>query len=496
MTRAVVVGAGVGGLAAAARLSHGGYDVTVLEQSAELGGKLGIVRRDGYVFDTGPSLVTMPHVLRAVFDDTGGPADLPLDRLPVACRYRFPDGTVLDMPGFAEQIPAALDAALGAGTGAQWSAFSARAERIWDATHAAFLESSIGPRDLLTLGRRVGDVRTIAPWSSLRGLGARYLTDPRLAMMLDRYATYTGSDPRRAPAALATVPHVEQRWGSWHVPGGLHLIAEALAARARLCGTDIRTGVTVTGIATERGRVRGVHTTDGTVDADVVIANADAEQVYRDLLPPSRRTALTRRRIGATTPSLSGFVLLLALRGRDPDTPHHRILFPDHYDDEFDAVFGTRSRAAHPAADPTVYVSAPNDPALRPDDDSDAWFVLVNAARHGRDSRALVDWDAPGLAETYADRILAIMAARGVDVRDRVRWRQILSPADLQRRTMTPGGSIYGTSSNGALAAFLRPANRSPVDGLFLVGGSSHPGGGLPLVTLSAEIVDRMVRGA
>jgi hypothetical protein len=135
----------------------------------------------------------------------------------------------------------------------------------------------------------------------------------------------------------------------------------------------------------------------------------------------------------------------------------------------------------------------PDDPALRPDDDTEAWFVLVNVARHGTGSSALVDWDAPELSEGYADRILDVMAARGVDVRERVLWREIISPADLMRRTMTPGGSIYGTSSNGATAAFLRPANRSPIPGLFLVGGSSHPGGGLPLVTLSAQIVDELI---
>ena len=150
--------------------------------------------------------------------------------------------------------------------------------------------------------------------------------------------------------------------------------------------------------------------------------------------------------------------------------------------------------------DPTVYISAPDDPAVRPDQDHEAWFVLVNAPRHqpdrgGRSARGTVgvDWDAPGLAQSYADRILAVMAARGLDVRDRVLFREVRTPADLERRTRSVGGSIYGTSSNGARAAFLRPANRSPVPGLFLVGGSSHPGGGLPLVGLSAKIVADLI---
>ncbi|WP_433028219.1 phytoene desaturase family protein [Actinomycetospora sp. CA-053990] len=183
-------------------------------------------------------------------------------------------------------------------------------------------------------------------------------------------------------------------------------------------------------------------------------------------------------------------MLLLGLDGRDPATPHHRVLFPPSraaYDAEFDAY-----RGAEPPAEPAVYVHAPDDPALRPDDDSEAWFVLVTAPRH--DPGGGVDWDAPGLAARYAERILALMAERGVDVRHRIRHCAVRTPADLERETLSPGGSIYGTSSDGALAAFLRPANRSPVDGLYLVGGSAHPGGGLPLVTLSAEITARLVR--
>jgi phytoene dehydrogenase-like protein len=142
-------------------------------------------------------------------------------------------------------------------------------------------------------------------------------------------------------------------------------------------------------------------------------------------------------------------------------------------------------------SDPTIYVSAPDDPATRPDDDSESWFVLVNAPRHDPD--AGVDWDAPGLSDRYAARVLEVMAARGLDVRDRVRWCVARTPADLARETGSVGGSIYGTSSNGARAAFLRPGNAAPVRGLYLVGGSSHPGGGLPLVTLSAEIVAGLV---
>jgi phytoene dehydrogenase-like protein len=165
---------------------------------------------------------------------------------------------------------------------------------------------------------------------------------------------------------------------------------------------------------------------------------------------------------------------------------HHTVLFPADYDDEFDSVFHGRM-----PRDPTIYISKPTDPHVAPPG-CEAWFVLVNAPRHGT-GPAEFDWDATGAGDRAADAVLAGLAARGFDVADRVVVQQVITPADLQRRTWTPGGSIYGSSGNGARAAFLRPANRSPVPGLFLAGGSAHPGGGLPLVALSGAAVARLV---
>jgi phytoene desaturase len=483
MARVVVVGAGLGGLAAAARLAAVGHAVTVLEQAPEVGGKLGWFARDGHGFDTGPSLVTLPQVLRDLFAATGAPLDDVLDlvRLDPAVTYRFADGSRVAVPGDLPGVREVL--------GPEWSALLDRAGEIWRATEQPFLRSPLqGARTLARLARSADDVRTVAPWSSLRGLGAQYLTDPRLRVLLDRYATYSGSDPRRAPAALATVPWVEQAFGSWYVRGGLRRLALAVAERAAQCGAVVRTSTPVTRVLVEGGRTTGVQLAGGErVPADAVVVNADATALYDRLLPADAPVRRARATLARATPSSSGFVLLLALRGRTPDLAHHTVLFPDDYDAEFDGLF-TDPR---PLADPTVYVSAPDDPATRPDEDSESWFVLVNAPRHepGRG----VDWDAPGLADTYADRVLAVLARRGLDVRDRIRWREVRTPADLGRATGSVGGSIYGTSSNGARAAFLRPANASPLPGLYLVGGSAHPGGGLPLVTLSAEIVAGLV---
>lgn len=477
MSRVVVVGAGVGGLAAACRLAARGHRVTVLEAAEQVGGKLGTYEREGFRFDTGPSLLTMPEVFRDLFAATGGwPPSLVLERLDPLIRHRFADGTWLDTSDDLTVLTDRLDAALGVGAGADWRAFLERAGRIWEASRGPFLESPLhGPRTLASLAlRHPGDLATLTPGRTLRALGRRYLRDPRLRVLLDRYATYTGSDPRLAPAALAAIPFIEQQQGGWYVEGGLHRIAEALLQRALDLGVEVRLGTRVSRILDP---ATGVVLADGSeVSADLVVANTDAAHLYGDLVP-SRRAS---RRLARTTPSLSGFVLLLALRGRSADQAHHTVLFPADYDAELDAVFGSR-----PVDDPTVYVCAPPDGAPN---GHETWFVLVNAPRQGP-----FDWRAPGVREGYAERVLKVMAERGLDVRDRLLWREVRTPADLEDRTGSVGGAIYGSSSNGARAAFLRPANRSPVPGLFLVGGSSHPGGGLPLVALSARIVSELV---
>ena len=486
MSRVVVIGAGLGGLAAAARLAATGHAVTVCEQAANLGGKLSTAQHGGVRWDTGPSLLTLPQVLGDLFRATGEPLEtvLSLRRVEPVARYRFADGTMLDAPGSIDAFCQHVDTVLQPGSGDDWRRLMNRAADIWKVVEEPFLRAPLhGARTLGRVAKRPREARTIAPLQTLRGLGTRYLRDPRLRMFLDRYATYTGSDPRRTPATLAVVPYVEQAFGAWYVEGGLYRIVEAVADRAREHGAALRTNADVAGVLVEGGRVTGVRLQDGQLlPADVVVANADASHLYADLLPRDV-AAKALRALRRGTPSLSGVVLLLALRGSTPDLQHHTVLFPRDYDAEFDAIFSSRPR---PVADPTLYVSAPRDPALAPAD-AEAWFVLANAPRAGA-----VRWD-ESTAQGYAEHLLGVLAARGLDVRQRIEHMTVRTPADLQEQTRAPGGAIYGTSSNGTRSAFLRPANTSPVRGLYLVGGSSHPGGGLPLVLLSAEIVAGLV---
>jgi phytoene desaturase len=493
MSRIVVIGAGVGGLAVAIRLAQAGHHVVIHERSGTTGGKLGVYERDGFRFDTGPSLLTLPQV----FDGLG--LDLQPAPLDPVVRHVFPDGTRLDSSADHEVFLERIATALGPAAADDWANFWRRAERIWDASWRSVLRRPVTPATLAALSWRLGDLRAIAPGRSLRSLGRHYLRDPHLRMLLDRYATYTGADPRRAPAALAAVPYAELAFGGWYLPGGLGTLGAAMTTRCAALGVEIVLNSPVARIETSGGvgssggagssgggkgggtagcgRVRGVRLASGAyVPADIVVSDADALDVYRDLLPdPSRLARLSDR-------SLAGFVLLLGVRGETPELAHHTVFFPDYYDAEFDAIFGSAARRARPASDPTVFVTRAVDPAVRPAG-HEAWFVLVNAPRHGYEWSA-VDWRRPGLADAYGKHVLAVLARRGLDVRNRLVFCETRTPADLADATAAPGGAIYGTAGG-----LMRPANRGPVPGLFLVGGSVHPGGGLPMVTLSAEIV-------
>jgi phytoene desaturase len=489
----VVIGGGVGGLAVAARAAAAGKRVVLCEQADVVGGKLGLFERDGFRFDTGPSLVTLPYLLDDLLRTTGvEPREhIELRRLDPIARYRFCDGTWFDAPSDALAFEDAVEA-LRPGNAKQWRAFYEHAGRIWDATRVPFLESPLrGPWDLVKQSVRVRDLVTIAPWRTLRSMAEHYLDDERLVTFVDRYATYTGSDPRRAPAALASVPYAERHFGAWYVNGGLRQIADVLLERCVALGVDIRTRADVVEVVVRNGRASGVVLADGSrIDASAVVANADAAHLYDDLVAPSAAQRKAKRALAKSEPSLSGFVLCLGVKGRTPVTAHHTVLFPERYDDEFDSVFGDKHHGPRPVADPTIYISNPADSAVRPDG-HESWFILVNAPRHTAqgDTQEGVDWSVPGRADGYADLVLQRLAERFFDVRPHVVFSELRTPADLATRTRASGGSIYGTSSNGSRSAFLRPSNQSPVPGLFLVGGSSHPGGGLPLVMLSAQIV-------
>ncbi len=463
--RAVVVGGGVGGLATAIRLGAAGLDVTVLERAPEVGGKLAVRERDGFVFDIGPSLVTLPHVYDELFRCAGTTLadEVDLVRLDPQFRYRWPDGHTIEMrddgcdePGYREFID--------------------HGRQIWEISERTFFAGPMGsPLSLLRRMRSPLDLVRIDPMRTLAASAARSFRDPRMVQWAGRYATYSGSSPYRAPATLGCIAHVEHAYGCWYPRGGLGALRDAFARVAARVGVEVRCTTEVTAITATGDRVDGVRLADDTtLPADVVVSNADATHLYRDLLADPRAL----RRVERATPSTSGFVVLAGVRGHTPDITHHNIWFNADYQREFAQI-----AQGDLADDPTIYacVSSVTDATQAPADHEN-WFVLVNTP-------AGVDID----AARYEALVLERLAARGTELRDRLVFTETITPHAFEQRYRSPGGSIYGTSSDGRQAAFRRPANRGSRRGLYLVGGSSHPGGGLPLVTMSARIVSDMV---
>jgi len=473
----VVVGAGVGGLATAIRLGAAGHRVTLCERHPRTGGKLTTGAHDGYHFDLGPSLLTMPEVFDELFRLAGSTiaGELDLVRLDPQFHYHWPGGGELVVPDDPAATATAFDA-FAPGAGAAWRRLDARGKRIWDVSERTFFAGPMErPSQLLRRMRSPRDLLAIDALRTVRGRAAALFDDPRLVQWAGRYATYSGSSPSKAPATLLCIPHLESSRGCWYPMGGMGALAAALQRAAVAVGVEIVTGADVAKVRADAAGVTGVELATGDViEAPVVVANADAEHVYADLLPDRPALARVRR----AERSMSGFVVTAAVSGRTPGIGHHNVWFSADDGAEFDALDGGRM-----APEPTIYacVSAVTDRTQAPVD-GENWFLMINTP-------AGADLD----GDVQRDVVLDHLARRGVDLRSRLVWSATMTPADLAARDRSPGGAIYGSSSNGRRAAFVRPGNRGAWRGLYLVGGSSHPGGGLPLVAISARIVAAMI---
>lgn len=482
--KALVIGAGLGGLSAAIALAARGAEVTVLEALDAPGGKAGTVRLDGVEVDTGPSVLTMPEALDALLRLGGrrlGDAVVLREPRP-AFRYRYPDGVCLDVFPTPEETLESISAALGPRARDELAAFLTYAGRIWDAAapHFVFGAAPTVGR-VLSLGlQALASLRHIDPLRSMKTAIDQQVTSPHLRRLLYRYATYNGSDVRRAPATLGCIAHVELALGGFGVEGGIAAVVHALVAVAEDLGVTVRCGAPVAQIRlSPLGRVTGLGLQDGTaLDADVVVANADPALVMAGLLPPQTRH-------GLSTPigSMSGWNAILRAT-RPPPTAAarvaHTVLFCDDYVQEFADIFD-RDR---PPQDPTVYLCAQEACHGRAGwPDEEPVFLMANAPPEpaAGPPRPPEVW--ARLEETVLRRLDAAGLRTPGDV---VLWRR--TPADLAARFPGSRGSIYGGASNDLFAAFRRPPNRiSRVPGLYLASGGAHPGGGMPLALLSGQ---------
>ncbi|MQS11863.1 NAD(P)/FAD-dependent oxidoreductase [Streptomyces kaniharaensis] len=465
------------GLAAASRLATLGHRVTVCEAGGTYGGMVGRYERDGFAFDTGPGLLTLPAVYRDLALKTGKePLEQLVDLAPVdpESRHLFPDGTDLALPNASRGgVGQALDAAFGTGSGALWNAVVNRGRTVWEATRRPLLEEPLpaDPRPLhadpypVPPRRGLARLRPAGRWT-LADVAARELGGhPGLTALLHEHALRFGFDPRTAPAGATVLPYMEQSFGVWYVRGGLRALADAVYRRCEQRRVEFRFDTRFEQVVERDGRACGIDTSAGSIEADVVISAVGA--------PAQDRTDPVPGRV----------VVLLALRGERPAGTVHRTVV--HAADPAAELAGIFTWGAPLADRPTVQVLRPDDPSLHPAGHETA--VLTATAPAGG-----VDWTEPGAADRFADRMIAHADAAGLGLADRALWRVVRTPADTERESGSPFGAVPRPALAGDRGAYLQaPTEQAP--GHYRIGGAAHPGGGLARVGMSACIAANLI---
>jgi len=484
-----IVGAGLGGLSVACLLAIKGHKVTILEKNRRPGGKINEIRADGFRFDTGPSLLTMPFILESLFEYCDVDINDYLDIKPVdpICRYFYPDSTQFDC--FQDtSLNVAQIQEFAANDVDAYKKFIAYSGKLYERIKEAFLFNPL--YDLSDLGSlNLTDFFRIDAFDTVAESIDKRFQSEKLRQFFKRFTTYNGSSPFQAPATLNVIPHVELALGGYYIDGGMYALVEALTRLADELGVEISCDTEIREITTHNGSTSGLTDASGNrIQADLVVSNADAYETYLHLVAQSSISNRKQNRISNLEPSCSGFVLLLGTDRTYENLLHHNIFFSEDYEREFKQIFDHKVMPD----DPTIYIanSSQTNPAHAPEGCSNL-FVLVNAPYLSDQ----YDWETK--QESSKNLIIEKLENNGLnDLGDHIIFSKCITPKDFHQRYRSNRGSIYGTSSNSRFAAFMRPRNKSrSVDGLYLVGGSAHPGGGIPLVTLSAfhaaELIER-----
>lgn len=483
--KAAVIGAGIAGLAVAIRLARQGFQVTVFEANDAPGGKVAELRMEGFRFDMGPSVLTMPQYIDELFTLCGeNPRDhFTYQRLDPIFRYFYADGTELTTPA----DPECLADELAAKTSVKREIvlkFLKRSRDKMELTDPVFLQRSLhnwrNYLDRATL-RGVLNFYKVEAFTTMARANARLFRDEKVAQLFNSYASYNGSDPYQAPATLNLISHYEITLGAFHCHGGMYTIARELTALAQRQGVAVHVSAAVERINVENGKVQGVSVNGEELRFDTVVSNSDVNTTYDRLLCGEIRPSLTLDR-----PKSGSVIVFLWGMGKSyPRLHFHNMFLAPDPKEEYRHIFQLRDVCN----DPSVYVHIGSKAnAADAPDGCENWFVMVSVPHDsGQDWRAIVK-------RTRANVLSRLNAQLGEDLEPLIRCEQVMTPPHIAQRTSSHLGAVYGNSSNGMFSAFLRHPNfSSGIEGLYFCGGSVHPGSGIPLCLLSAKITAGMV---
>jgi phytoene desaturase len=478
--RAGIVGAGIAGIAAAIRLANKGYQVDVFEANSYPGGKLSEITCQGYRFDAGPSLFTLPELVEELFTLSGERAQDYFEyiQLPINCHYFYEDGTFLkayaDRNDFLEEInqktsedPETVSAALDSSAhlyGTLSDLFMKRSLHRW--------QTFVNPK----AWRAYGQLHRLDFFRTMHQANEQRFADVRVVQLFNRYATYNGSNPYETPATMNIIPHLEFNIGAYFPTKGMYSITESLFGLAKRVGVTFHFGAKVEEISTHKQGIRGIKVNGAVQPYSIVVSNMDVVNTYRKLLshvkPPTR--LLTQPK------SSSALIFYWGIEQTFEQLDLHNILFSRDYQQEFEHIF--QKKAIY--HDPTVYINITSK--YKPDDappGCENWFTMINVPNNsGQDWDRLIDQARQAIVDKVSRNLR-------VDLSSKIVCEEILDPRTIESRTSSSQGALYGNSSNNRYAAFLRHANFSrKIKGLYFCGGSVHPGGGIPLSLLSAKI--------
>ena len=481
--KVVVIGAGLGGLSAAISLATEGFSVDLLEKNDKVGGKLNILEKDGFTFDLGPSILTMPHIFQKLFTHAGKKMEDYVSIQTVEPHWRnfFEDGSTLDLCSDPVRMKHELDK-LGPNTANEFEQFLAYSKKLCEITEQGYFDKGLD--SFWELISHYGAVRSLLDFDVFRSMDQgvrRFIKDPKLVDVLNYFIKYVGSSPYDAPALMNLLPYIQFGYGLWYIKGGMYGMAQGLQKLAEELGVNIKVNAEVAEIMETGSRVTGVRLTDNShIPADIVVSNMEVIPAYKKLLKNQEQEV---RRLQRFAPTCSGLVLHLGVDRIYEQLAHHNFFYSDHPREHFRSIFHNN----HLSDDPTIYLVAPvkSDPSQAP-----KGCEIIKVLPH----IPHISETQPLQAKDYAafrERVLIKLERMGLtDLRKHIVCEESWTPVDIEQRYYSNQGSIYGVVADRFKnLGFKIPQRSKQFKNLYFVGGSVNPGGGMPMVTLSGQLV-------